>query len=47
MSNALRYHLRRYGLLEIALRHPTLLARVLPSNGIGSLVAPAWLAASR
>ena len=28
MLNALRYHLRTYGLLEIALRHPRLLARL-------------------
>jgi hypothetical protein len=29
MPNALRYHLRRYGVLEIALRHPRLCARFL------------------
>ncbi len=29
LSNALRYHLRRYGVLEIASRHPRLLARLL------------------
>jgi hypothetical protein len=28
MSNALRYHLRRYGVLEIAFRHTKLFARV-------------------
>jgi hypothetical protein len=29
MPNALRYHLRRYGLLEIAMRHPRLFARLV------------------
>lgn len=29
MVNALRYHLRTYGLLDIAQRHPKLLARLM------------------
>jgi hypothetical protein len=29
MSNALRFHLRRYGVLQIALRHPKLFAKGL------------------
>jgi hypothetical protein len=29
MPNALRYHLRRYGVLEIARRHPRLFVRFL------------------
>jgi hypothetical protein len=29
MRNAIRFHLRRYGVLEIALRHPRLLAKFL------------------
>jgi len=28
MSNALRYHLRRYGLLQMAFRHPKLFAQI-------------------
>jgi hypothetical protein len=32
MLNALRYHLRKYGLLDIALRHPRLLARLMSST---------------
>jgi hypothetical protein len=28
MVNALRFHLRKYGLLDIALRHPRLFARL-------------------
>lgn len=27
MSNALRFHLRRYGVLEVAFRHPKLFSR--------------------
>jgi hypothetical protein len=32
MLNALRYHLRKYGLLDIALRHPRLLERLLAGS---------------
>lgn len=28
MSNALHYHLRRYGVLAIALRHPKLFSKI-------------------
>jgi hypothetical protein len=29
MTNALRYHLRKYGLMDIARRHPRMLGRLM------------------